>query len=161
MTICSCHVRYTFQSESALYSCLNVKELLAPNRRNISSWSDCNGTQTHNLLVCKRTLSHLDKLTKWHDKNVRAMIRIYSQMHRTDKSSQHSSIVWPVWLNGWVFVCKLSVCGFHSHCSRLKFRYLTGFKQRVPWHLGNYRVWIHSEMRMRHDKNIELDFYAR
>ena len=24
----------------------------------------------------------------------------YSQMHRTDKYSQHSTIVWPVWLNG-------------------------------------------------------------
>ena len=32
-------------------------------------------------------------------KRVRDMIRIYSQMHRTDKYSQHSSIIWPVWLN--------------------------------------------------------------
>ena len=31
----------------------------------------------------------------------------YSQMHRTDKYSQHSSIIWPVWLNGWVFVYEL------------------------------------------------------
>ena len=29
MTACSCHVTYVFQSESTLYSCLNVKELLA------------------------------------------------------------------------------------------------------------------------------------
>ena len=28
------------------------------------------------------------------------MIRTYSQMHHTDKYSQHSSIIWPVWLNG-------------------------------------------------------------
>ena len=33
-------------------------------------------------------------------KRVRDMIRTYSQMHRTDKYSQHSSIIWPVWLNG-------------------------------------------------------------
>ena len=33
--VCSCHVTYTFQSESTLYSCLNVKELLARNRREI------------------------------------------------------------------------------------------------------------------------------
>ena len=26
---------------------------------------DCNGTQTQNPLVCKRTLNHLDKLAKW------------------------------------------------------------------------------------------------
>ena len=28
-TVCSYHVTYTFQSESTLYSCLNVKELLS------------------------------------------------------------------------------------------------------------------------------------
>ena len=33
-------------------------------------------------------------------KRVRDMIRTYNQMHRTDKYSQHSSIIWPVWLNG-------------------------------------------------------------
>ena len=43
------------QSESTLYICLNVKELLARSRRG---------------------------------------------MHRTDKYSKHSSIIWPVWLNG-------------------------------------------------------------
>ena len=34
-TLCFYHVTNGFQSESALYSCLNVKELLAQNRRNI------------------------------------------------------------------------------------------------------------------------------
>ena len=34
-TVCSYHVTYAFQSESTLYSCLNVKELLARNRRKI------------------------------------------------------------------------------------------------------------------------------
>ena len=53
----SYHVTYLFQSESTLYSCLNVKELLD-------------------------------------------MIRTYRQMHRTDKYSQHSSNICPVWLNG-------------------------------------------------------------
>ena len=33
-------------------------------------------------------------------KRVSDLIRTYSQMHRTDKYSQHSSIIWPVWLNG-------------------------------------------------------------
>ena len=37
-------------------------------------------------------------------------------MHRTDKYSQHCSIIWPVWLNGWVFVYELSGCGFESRC---------------------------------------------
>ena len=37
LTVCSCHVTYAFQSESTLYSYLNVKELLARSRREI--WS--------------------------------------------------------------------------------------------------------------------------
>ena len=68
MTVCYYHVKYTFQSESKLYICLDVKELLARNRRDIWSLSDCNGTRTHNHLVRKRTLNHLAKmisLAKW------------------------------------------------------------------------------------------------
>ena len=52
------------QSESTLYSCLNVKELLAWNRHHIWSLKECNGTRTHNHLVRKRTLNHLGKLAK-------------------------------------------------------------------------------------------------
>ena len=37
-------------------------------------------------------------------KRVLDMTRAYSQMHRTDKSSEHSSIIWPGWPNGWVLV---------------------------------------------------------
>ena len=44
----------------------------------------------------------------------------YSQMHRTDKYSQLSSMIWSVWPNGWVFVSELSGCGFKSSCSHLK-----------------------------------------
>ena len=49
---------------------------------------------------------------KW----VRDMIITYSQMHRTDKYSQHSSIIWPFWLNGWVFIYELSGCGYEFRC---------------------------------------------
>ena len=54
-------------------------------------------------------------------KCVRDMIRTYSQMHRTDKYSQHSSIIWSVWPSGWVFVYELSGCGFESRCSHLTY----------------------------------------
>ena len=67
-TVCSCHVTHAFQSESTLYSCLNVKELLSRNKCDIWSLSDCNGTGTHNHLVRKRTLNYLAelaKLVKW------------------------------------------------------------------------------------------------
>ena len=68
MTVCSCHVTYEFQSETTLYSCLNVKEALARSRREIWSLSDCNWTRTQNHLVRNWTLTHLAKLaslSKW------------------------------------------------------------------------------------------------
>ena len=88
-------------------------------------------------------------------KRIRDMIRTRSQMHRTDKNSQHSSIIWPFWLNGWVFVYELSGCGFESSFSHLRFRFYACVKQGVPWHSGNYRMWIHSETFTLHD-NILL-----
>ena len=51
--------------------------------------------------------------------SVRNMVITYSQMLRTDKYSQNSSIIWPFWLNSWVFVYELSWCGFESRCSQL------------------------------------------
>ena len=65
LTVCSYHIAYAFQSDSTLYVCLNVKELLARNRRKIWSLSDCNCNRTHNHLVCKWKLNHLAKLAKW------------------------------------------------------------------------------------------------
>ena len=132
MSVCSCLVMYTFQSESMLYSCLNVKELLALSRCEIWSLSDCNWTWTYSQ-----------------------MTRTYSQMYRKDKYSEHSSIIWPVWPNGWVFVFEVIGSGFKSSCSLLNFRFHACLEQGVPWHSGNYRVWIHTETCMWHDKNIE------
>ena len=65
LTVCSCHLTYAFQSEYTLYCCVNVKELLAPSRREIWSLSDCNWTRIQKHLVCKRTLNHLVKMNKW------------------------------------------------------------------------------------------------
>ena len=45
----------------------------------------------------------------------------------------HLANHWPVWLNSWAFVYKLSGCGFWSHCSHLNFKYCTCFEQGVPW----------------------------
>ena len=59
MTLYYYYVTYAFQSESLFYSSLNVKGLLAQNRRDIWSLSDSNGIRTHNHLVPKRTLNHL------------------------------------------------------------------------------------------------------
>ena len=40
LPVCSYHVTYPFQSESTIYSCLDVKEILARNRCDILSLSD-------------------------------------------------------------------------------------------------------------------------
>ena len=61
-------------------------------------------------------------------KPVRDMIITYNQMHRTDAYSQHSSIIWPVSLNGWVFVYKLRGSGFKSRCCHLN---IEGFLLQV------------------------------
>ena len=59
--VCSHHVTYTFQSESTVYICLDVKEHLARSRCEIWSLSDCNWTWSHSHLVHKLTLNHLPK----------------------------------------------------------------------------------------------------
>ena len=98
----SYHVTYAFESESIHYSCLNVKELLAWNRREIWGLSNCNGTRTQNHSVRKRTLSHLDKLANG----------------------------WVVkWLNGWVFVYELNSCEFDSRCKSLNKKVSSSFCQ--------------------------------
>ena len=48
MTVCYYHITYAVQSESTLCSCLNVKELLAPN-----SLSDSNRIRTQVVAVSK------------------------------------------------------------------------------------------------------------
>ena len=86
LTACHYHNRFAFPSKSTL--CIySSKEFL-----------DIEAT-----IECKVT-----------PKRVSDMIRTYSQMHFTDKYSQHSSIIRPDWLNGWVFIHKLSGGGFES-----------------------------------------------
>ena len=68
LTVCDYYVTYAFQSESTLYSCLNVKEPPSRNRRDIWSLSDSNRIRTHNHLIRKRTTS----LDKWLSVRLRA-----------------------------------------------------------------------------------------
>ena len=54
-----------------------------------------------------------------------------------------------------MLVYELSGCGFESSCCHLNYGFCACFKQEVPWHSGNYRVWVHSETRTWHDRNIQ------
>ena len=53
-----------------------------------------------------------------------------------------------------MFVFEISDSGFDSSCSHLNFEFHACFEKGVPGHSGNYRVSVHSETRMSHDKNI-------
>lgn len=54
----------SFQSESAMHSCLNLKKLNARNRYDVWNVSDGSGIRTHNHLLHKQRLNHLSKLAK-------------------------------------------------------------------------------------------------
>ena len=69
-------------------------------------------------------------------KPVRDMIITYSQMHRTNKYSQYSLIIWPVCVNSWVFFYKLSGCRLESRCCHLNFRHGACFEQGATWYSG-------------------------
>ena len=132
MTICSYHVTYALQSESTLYSCLNIKELLARSRREIWSLSDCNWTRTHNHLVHKRTLSHLAKLANWLSCVLSTYLYgafdcMFLSCHVRVSEWIHTLN----WLNGWVFVYELSGCWFESSCKGLWLCLYTVVKRKL------------------------------
>ena len=90
-----------------------------------------------NHLVLKRTLNHLAKLTK------------------------RLSCVLSTYLYG-AFNCMFLSCHIcvseWIHALQVVRTQLHGcFEQWVPWYSGNYRIWIHSEIRTWHDKNIQLN----
>ena len=67
MTVCCYHVKYAFQSESTLYSCLKVKEFLAWNVTNSVLESSRNSlltTQFNHLPILVKWLS-IPLWTKW------------------------------------------------------------------------------------------------
>ena len=73
------------------------------------------------------------------------MTRTYSQMYRTDKYSEHSSIIFWICPNDWVFVQKLTGSWFESSCSHFTFRFCACYEEGVPWQSGNHRVLVHSK----------------
>ena len=96
----------------------------------------CRWTRSQNHLVRKRILNHL-------------VLR--SGSGNWDRVQVLVSGIWDL---GSILVL-VSGSGIESSCSHLNFRFPACFEQRVPWHSGNNRVWIHPEKRMWHDKNIQ------
>ena len=121
-------------------------------------WPQLDSNPQH--LVDKGTLNHLATLAKGLSCAVSTYLYgafdcVFLSCNARVLEWIYWSIIWPVWLNGWVFVYELSGCGFESSCCHLNFRFRACFEQGVPWHLDNYSVWIHSETRTWHDKNTQ------
>ena len=66
-------------------------------------------------------------------------------------------VAWLYWVFNWLSI-RLGSFGLESSWSHFTFRFPVCFEQGVPWHSGNYGVWIHSETRTWHDKDIH--YYA-
>ena len=82
------------------------------------------------------------------------------------------STSWPVWLNGWVFVYELSVCGFESRCSHLnifliklihphfnhgfqkqkqgcELKHIVSTRQKISFHLPEWRIlWYKLDIKV-------------
>ena len=83
-------------------------------------------------------------LNYFHQHFVKAWPLNESQHKRTLMWTKRLSVrLWTKWL--WVRV------QLQSH----NFRYRACFEQGVPWHLANYRLWIHSETLTLRDNNIQ------
>ena len=88
------------------------------------------------------------EMRTWYDINIQS-IAPYRYILRTQLNHLVSFAKWfsfclrTKWL--WVWV----------PLRYLNFRYSACFEQRIPWHSGKYRVWIHSETRMWVDYNIQ------
>ena len=136
LTVCSCHVAYAFQSKSTLYSCLNVKELLAQSRRKIWSLSEYNWTRTHNHLFHKRILNHLAKLAKW----ISCVVSTY--LYGTFDCTKWSSFrLWTNWL--WVRVELQSLKLHAKTCDRVKLR-------KIIIHRWPFKCWKDNEDKTTH-----------
>ena len=140
-------LRTSFRENLHSIVCLNVKELLKRTSA-LAKWLSVRlrtkwlwvripllslKLQIWRLLRARSSLTFRQAIEcRFSLKLVRDMIITYSQIHLTNKYSKHSSIIWPVWLNGRVFVYELSGCGFESHCCHLNFGYGSCFKQGDP-----------------------------
>ena len=102
------------------------------------------------LLSCTlKRIRDIIKYSQMHrtDKCVRDMVITYSQMHRTDKCS----VIWPVWLNGLLFVYELSGCESHSRIALgFKIRFWLGIihlvrTQNFPKNLTFLTSWYAHE----------------
>ena len=81
----------------------------------------------------------------------RRSYKIWFTWHTHFETSQYSGI----WLQMDSNLAPLSSQPFGQIIQMVECSFKNYFEQGVPWHSGSYRVWIHSEARTSHDKNIQ------
>ena len=106
-------VRYVCREENLLVDFLLENDtLLAKNIYSIcvlAKWLSCVVTTYIMYDIHSEILSEIYKIRSAESlKLVRDMTITYSEIHHEDKYLQHSSIIWPVWLNDWVLLYELS-----------------------------------------------------
>ena len=121
----ACHICVSGVNPHSVVAWISIRRL-----------SDSSRTRTHNHLVRKRRLNHL-------------------AANRTYEYSKLSSIIWPLWPNGWQLVYKLRVVVG----SNPKLQISRLFRAKSSLTFRQYRVWIHSETRAWHDKNIQSECF--
>ena len=125
-TVCYYHVTYTFQSESTLYRCLNVKELLANKEVRYLKFR----WQQQNLNP--RPLDHLAKLVKW----LSCVVGTY-----LDGAFDYMLLSCHVRVLEWIHTLIVNPLLYVTWYVQIRtFIYCTCFKRGIPWHSGNYRV---------------------
>ena len=131
MTACYSHVTYMCQIESTLYSCLNVKELLAWNKCDNWSLSDSNRIQTHNHLVHKQTLNHLAKLAK----RLNCLVNTYLY-----SAFDFMLLSCHIHVSEWIYTCLYSCLSVKEFIAR------NGNRHDI-WSLGDSgRIWSHNHL---------------
>ena len=86
---------------------------------------------------------------------------LYSCLNVKDRLAWNRHEIWSLSDCNWTWNHNHLVHKQTLNCSHWNFRFRACVEQGVPWHSGNYRVWIHSEMRKWHDKNIQSNALYR
>ena len=115
LTECSCHVNARVSELIHTVKLPECQGIPCSKRVDIWSLSDCSGTR-----VDIRYCAYFRQEVPWHSGNYRGWIHSETRMWHDENIqwnapySQHSSIIWPVWLNVWIFVYELSGIRFES-----------------------------------------------
>ena len=112
-------------------------------------------------LSWRRPLSYRNQPIDLRSKSMDWFLYDNGLRHKRVKSHNHTNLFVWLWLDihsdvNYQLMETMILIKTYSHFT---FRFRACFEQGVSWHSGNCRVWIHSQTRTWHDKNIQLKTY--